>query len=262
MTINASEKQTYQRIAIIRLSALGDIVHTIPAFHLLRTAFPKAHICWFAEPAGSKLLKHVTGIDEVITTHFKVKGVINKYHQVKRVVNQYKNQFDVILDFQGLIKSATLGSLLKSRETIGFARNNLKEPQARLFYTRQAPHFDENQHVIYKNMHLVCQLPGIKPKPCASFPVEYPMNPLPINQHLQDFMKKNKLQENNFLLLNIGGGWETKVLSEQQYIQIIAQNKSKYRIVILWGNQKENKKHCASLKKHTPLCPPSSIFMN
>jgi len=252
MTSFKPNRDKYNRIAIIRLSALGDIVHTIPAFHILRTSFPNAKISWFAEPAGSKLLSSVSGIDEIITTHFKVKGVLNKYRQVRRLVNKYKNCFDAILDFQGLIKSATLASLLKGEDTLGFARNNLREPQARLFYSRQAPHFDENRHVIYKNMHLVSQLDGTPDLPCDQFPVEYPLKPLPANQHLKDFLNKNQLQKNNFLLLNVGGGWETKTLSESQYIDIVESIKSRYRVVILWGNSKEKQKALrVSEKTHT-----------
>ena len=52
----------YKNIAIVRLTSLGDIIYTLPAFYLLRERYPEAKISWIVEPAGFQLLKNFTGI--------------------------------------------------------------------------------------------------------------------------------------------------------------------------------------------------------
>ncbi|HEX7502655.1 MAG TPA: lipopolysaccharide heptosyltransferase I, partial [Acidobacteriota bacterium] len=58
-------------IAIIRLSSLGDIVHTLPAFQALRRRFPAARISWIAEAPGAALLANFPGIDQIVTFDLK-----------------------------------------------------------------------------------------------------------------------------------------------------------------------------------------------
>lgn len=227
----------YKTIAIIRLSSLGDIVHAIPAYNVLRKRFPKAKITWFAEPAGAKLLENISGLDEIATVHLKVSGLGNKLKELRRILGQYKNRFDLVLDFQGLLKSAGLAWLLNGK-TIGFGKNNLKESQARFFYNQKAGIFDETQHVIYKNIHLVHQL-----IPAADIPaqpqVEYPLEPIGISPDLQRFMTEKGLKEKKYVIVNVGGGWETKLLEPVQYTQLVNSINGGCTPVVLWGNDKE-----------------------
>ena len=62
-----------KRIAIIRLSSLGDIVHTLPAFQALRRHDPDAEISWIAEPAGAALLENFPGIDRILVFELKAR---------------------------------------------------------------------------------------------------------------------------------------------------------------------------------------------
>jgi len=226
----------YKKVAIIRLSSLGDIIHAVPAFNLLRKQFPGSKISWFAENSGAKLLKNVAGIDEVITLNLKVKGLFNKIKEVLRIRSLYRKQFDLIIDFQGLLKSSILAWILKGY-SIGFAKENLKEPPARYFYKQQVDHFDENNHVIFKNIHLIRGLVTTSNPPV----VEYSLKHIPVSQKLGRFLAENKLQKNNYIILNIGGGWESKLLTPSQNIEIIKKIKKRCNcpVVILWGNEKE-----------------------
>jgi heptosyltransferase-1 len=226
----------YKNIAIIRLSSLGDIVHAVPAFNLLRKQFPDSRISWFAENSGAKLLKNVAGIDEIITLNLKVKGLFNKIKEILRIRSLYRKQFDLIIDFQGLLKSSILAWMLKGY-SIGFGKENLKEPQARFFYEKLADPFDENNHVIFKNIHLIRGLVN-NSNPLV---VEYPLKHIPVSQKLERFLSENKLEKNKYIILNIGGGWESKLLPPPKNIKIIKKikNKCSYPVVILWGNEKE-----------------------
>jgi len=231
----------YKNIAIIKLSSLGDIIHALPAFHVLRKNFPGAKIAWIAESTGAKLLKNVAGIDEIIEFDLKIPGIANKWNEIRRFVKQHKHRFDLVLDFQGLLKSAAICFLLKGSR-LGFDKSNLREPLARLFYNQTASPFDEKNHVIFKNLHLVIDTLAHLQNPQAANsekePV-YPLKPLTMSMQLEEFLENNNMLENNFILLNIGGGWETKLLEMNQYIDILERIKNRFNVLILWGNEKE-----------------------
>jgi heptosyltransferase I len=239
------KNREYKNIAFIRLSSLGDIVHAIPAFHVLKTQFPGARISWFVQPAGAKLLQLVEGIDEIVVFNLKVKGSLNKLSEVRRILKQYRGKFDLIIDLQGLIKSAMLGWLLKGH-TVGFGKGNLKESQARFFYNETATPFDETQHVIFKNIHIVRGLKpgGAEPEdngretPAVVFPVEK----RPMSTVLTDFLQRQKLEEGKYAIINVGGGWESKLLTINQYTEIIRRIREKCKAVILWGTPAEKER--------------------
>ena len=131
------------RIAIIRLSSLGDIVHALPAFQALRTRFPDAHITWIAEPAGAALLGNFPGIDQVLVLDLKSRpGLAARVLCLIRFIRLWRGQFDLLFDFQGLIKSALLAFLLGGVR-LGFGRGNTRETPAALFYSRRASRFPE-----------------------------------------------------------------------------------------------------------------------
>jgi heptosyltransferase-1 len=246
---------TYADIAILKLSSLGDIIHTLPAFNLLRTRYPDAKISWIVEPAGAKLLENFTGIDEIIIIHLKAPTLANKFKEVRRIIRRYKNRFDLIFDFQGLLKSAVLSYLLKSY-VVGFNKRNLREPAARFLYGKRADIFDENNHVIYKNIHLANSVGDSAGQAAApETTIAYPsLKKIPSEKSLVDFFSENKLAAKKYFILNVGGGWETKKLTDNQYIHIVKRLKEKLRggdrIVILWGNEQE-KETAAEISRQT-----------
>ena len=229
------DEDKYKNIAIIKLSSLGDIVHTLPALNILRKRFPHSRISWIVESTGAGLLENFYGIDDLIIFNIKVRGIKNKIREIKKLTSQYRRKFDLILDFQGLLKSAVLAYLLKGF-SVGFNKKNLREPFARFFYKKRCGYFHEKDHVILKNIHLLHSVSSeISPA------VNYPLKEISISKNLNDFLETNKLSNRNFLVMNVGGGWETKRLSTDQFISLIESIKRKYKIVLLWGNKKEKK---------------------
>ncbi len=159
-----------KNIAIIRLSSLGDIVHTLPAFQLLRRHYAEARITWIVEAPGAALLENFSGIDDIVVFNLKSqRGLFQKIFFLIRFVRRWRRRFDLLIDFQGLVKSALLAFLLGGPR-LGFCSQNAREPLAALFYSRRAGFFPEERHVIFKNIHLlsVLGIPGTIP--------DYPLN--------------------------------------------------------------------------------------
>jgi len=219
-------------IAIVRLSALGDIVHTLPAFQALRRAYPGARISWIAEPAGAALLANFPGIDQIIPFELKSRrGLAAKLLYLLRFRRRWRRHFSLVLDFQGLIKSALLAFLLGGTR-LGFGRRNAREPLAAIFYSRRAPVFSEQRHVIHKNLHLLSLL-GI-----ATPAVEYPQREWAPSRQLAAILEREGLA-GGWSILNVGGGWPSKLLSAAQWLQIAMGLKDDHALVMLWGNEQE-----------------------
>lgn len=151
------------RILIIRLSAIGDVVHTLPAVHLLKRHLPGCHITWAVEAAAADLVAGYAGIDEVLVSQRRQWQRLVRAGSVAAALAQAgsflrrlrRAEYDLVLDFQGLFKSAVLAGLARGRRKIGFS--NARE-MAPLFYTERAgaPPFDD--HAIRRHMSLLRHL--------------------------------------------------------------------------------------------------------
>ncbi len=227
------------KIAIIRLSALGDIIHTIPAVYLIKKEYPQAEITWFVNKGNEKLLDCFVPFVKIETIALKKKTIKEILKEISRLRKLFKNHFNIIIDFQGLIKSAFISFIL-GKVRIGFHKRNLRESLSSLFYNNSPKEFNEEKHIIHKNIHLTnFYLRKFLNLNTNSNLIEYPELKDFKSEKLIDFMDKNNLKKDNFILINIGGGWETKTLSIKQYENLINSLKNKYKIIILWGNEKE-----------------------
>ena len=225
-----------ENLLIIRLSSLGDIIHTLPAFSALRKKFPEEKISWVVERKGKEILDFVPGIDEVIIVNaenWKLKKIWQEIFQLKRNI---KNRKQVALDFQGLLKSGFISYLSRSQRRIGFHRKNLKEPLASLFYTDRLEEMPEDIHVISKNLRLLKKV-GIQEKN-YEFPIQLPTDlseSVKIRLNEIGYEKDKKL-----ILLNVGAGWETKRWFPERWIELWPRIKQKNLFpLLLWGNEEE-----------------------
>jgi len=134
--MNGAVNKRIERIFVIRLSAIGDIVRTLPAVHALREGFPKAHISWVVEEKGRDILWHQPEVDEIIVFHRNRwgKGVLNPLTFLRTIREIYRfgkelraKHYDVCLDFHGLLKSGLISYVSGARERVGFARGYCKD---------------------------------------------------------------------------------------------------------------------------------------
>src|ERR671918_2257094 len=102
---------SYERILIVKLSAIGDIIHTLPAVAALRQAYPEAWLAWIVERAGASLLRGNPDLDEliVVDTHaWRANWWMGLQHIWYVTRHLRRASFDLCIDFQGLLKSALL----------------------------------------------------------------------------------------------------------------------------------------------------------
>ena len=143
------------RLLVIRLSALGDVVHTIPAVVALRERFD---VAWAVEAPYRELVETVAGV-RAIPVALK-RWSLRNIREARRAVSG----FDVAIDFQGLVKSALLARASGAKHRIGFAAEFVRERPA-AWLMNHCRHIDPNRHVVEWNM----QLAGVEKVPDVDF---------------------------------------------------------------------------------------------
>lgn len=234
---------------IIRLSSLGDIIHTLPAFAALRKTFPEARITWAVESKGKEILDLVPGIDRVV--------VIEKKTWFRDAARTRQGN-QIAFDFQGLLKSAFLSFLSRSPRRIGFHKTNLKEPPASLFYTETADKLpEEGVHVIAKNLGLLTRV-GISITG-YDFPLQIPQAlSIRVRARLTEL---GYTPDRKLIICNVGAAWETKRWFAEKWAGLMELLKpSAAFLLLLWGNEAE-KRLAQDVGDRTgiPLAPNFSI---
>jgi heptosyltransferase-1 len=206
------------RILIVKLGAIGDVVHTLPALSLIRRHQPSGYVAWVAERGGpSTLLAENPCLDRLI--EIDSRGWRSHWSATKTraeigsaIESLRSERFDVALDFQGLLKSAAIGLLSGATRRIGFAYGALREPASGLLLTERV-RVDDQQHVIQKNLRLVEHL-GIPNDGRVEFPLAI--------SHEDELFSENEISRlgGRIAMVNPGGGWPTKLWRTSDYALI------------------------------------------
>jgi ADP-heptose:LPS heptosyltransferase len=144
-------------------------------------------------------------------------------------------RYDVVFDFQGLMKSGVLSRLARSPKRIGFARGHLRESGSRLFTHQQLSPPEEVSHVIDRNLYLLRAV-GIETSERA-FPIAVPEE---IRSRAKEGLTSCGVSE--YVALNPGGGWPTKRWSPERYGKLAEEIQREWRLpsLVLWGPGEES----------------------
>ena len=241
----------FERLLVVRLSAMGDVIHTLPAAAALRQAFPHATLGWLIEERWAELLctlRHpragrrspqrplVDCVHSVNTAEWRrAPFSFNTWQQMAAGLSQLRGiQYDAAIDFQGAVRSALLGRWSGAPIVYGSAQP--RENAASMFYTRDVLLKTQGTHVVEQALALVgavvssttasASVPtaiissaivpsAIVPTPTAEGRVEFPV----------DGDAENKIagftaEGNEFAILNPGAGWGAKRWPVERYGEV------------------------------------------
>lgn len=119
-----------ENILVVRLGAMGDIIHALPAVASLRQSLPKHRLTWVVARKWAQMLEGNPQIDEIVS--FDRRGDLYKEWQTLRKIRP-----SLAIDFQGLIQSALVARASRPGKLIGLHRSQAREPLAALLYTQQ-----------------------------------------------------------------------------------------------------------------------------
>jgi lipopolysaccharide heptosyltransferase I len=218
-------------VLIVRLGALGDIIHAIPAAAALRAAFPDGRIDWLVEGKHRDIVDLVTVIDRVVPLERRsLHGWIDAAAVLRRV------RYDAAIDLQGLLKSAVLARMSGAARVIGFSIWHLREKTARPFYssTDGAPAgAADGEHVIRKNLRLL-ETVGVRDET-----VRFPLARMA--SAALERLRAEIGPTTPFALLNAGAAWPNKRWPPQRFGEVAAFLKEVRGLhpVVLWGPDEE-----------------------
>lgn len=223
----------FMKIAIVKLSALGDIVHAMVALQFIRQAYPDCEIDWIVEQRFSGVLVDNPDINRLLTVNLKSlkENKLNFFKELKKVRHYAENNYDLVIDAQGLIKSALTARLL-SRNIAGFDKQSIREKPAAYFYKKgvavpyDANTIDRNVAVIgqpldiyISEQQILAKQPFLFYKPCS----------LPLDSYFSND-KPN-------ILFVIGSTWPSRNYPKDKYLSVI--NRLDANSLIIWGNAQE-----------------------
>lgn len=218
-------KKQNLRIAIVRLSALGDIINTAVVLQIIHHHYPDAKIDWFVEEAFASILENHPLIHEVIPVPLKRLKKTKSFSLLKEMIHTLKSRerYDHIIDAQGLLKSAIVASLLPGK-VHGFDSRSAREGIASWFYatTSSIPY---EISVIRRNVMVITEALNI------------PYTDALIEKKSPVFFSESALHENKKIALVIGASWQSKCYPKEQFATLC--DLLPYPCHLIWGSASE-----------------------
>lgn len=205
------------RVLVVRLGAMGDILHTLPAVASLKQSFPQSHISWVVEPKWTALLQGNPFVDEIISVD---RRSLRSILALRRKLRRQPCEFAV--DFQGLIKSAVAAAFARPERIYGFDRSAVREKPACLFYSRMIKPL--SAHIVDRNLELAAGAGACNIVRSFWIPAGHPEGNLP---------------EGDFVLANPAAGWPGKQWPLEHYAKLGAMLEAECGLpLVLNGAQK------------------------
>ncbi len=216
---------------IVRLGALGDIIHAVPAAAALRAAFPASRIDWLVDAKHRPMIDLVTVVDHaVVLERSSIPGWMDVAGRMRQV------RYDVAIDLQGLLKSALLARASGAARALGFSIWHLREKTARPFYSetgRDDIHGGEPEHVIHKNLRLLHALGVTETR------IRFPL--AQVESRALANVRATLGGDRPFALINPGAAWPNKRWPPERYGELAAFLRDVRGLpsFVLWGPGEE-----------------------
>jgi 3-deoxy-D-manno-octulosonic-acid transferase/heptosyltransferase-1 len=244
-------------ILIVKLSAIGDVLHTLPSLAAIRKLYPQAHITWVIEEASSDLIKGHPDLDRVIISRRKhwikelKKGKISVFREVAQFIRELRGRrYDLVIDFHGLLKSAVIVFLSSGKRKLGY--DSMQEMSG-LFLTEKA-YEDMDKHAVDRYLDLVRYLEHKDSVPVnmggegvsdAKVCEEEPSFLLPVSEEdekkVMRLLESKGMGESGFVAVSPVALWETKLWEEKSFALLCDLIYLKYALpVVFTGTGKES----------------------
>ena len=249
------------RILIVRLSALGDIVHALPVLAAIKEAKPDARVDWLVEENYTAILALAPGLNRRVIVRAKSASETPEaiafaggggYLRAARFLRA--QQYDVALDLQGLLKSAVWARVSGARRVVGFDRAHLREELAASFYSESVVP-DGSGHVMRKNLSILSALKIAPPVP------DLRLQPIATPEMVKAIQAAGG--SNGYIVINPGAAWPNKCWPPDRFgaVANALRDRTGLHSLVTWGPKEralaEAVSH-ASGGSATPA-PPTSV---
>ena len=221
--------ERFKNILIAKPSSLGDIVLALPALRALRMSFPEAKISWLIRPEFADLIANHPYLHEIVTFDRKHLGKAwfhpGAFGELISLVRKLRrSRFDIVFDFQGLFRTASLAWLSGCKKRYGMA--NARE-FATIFYTHKIPQNIENIHMVAYYLKII-QAAG-----ASECGVEFvlPQNPV-AEDSVGELLARHEIRDDYAVLIS-GSAHRDKCWPPGRFAQLAEKISSRYGLSIV-----------------------------
>jgi lipopolysaccharide heptosyltransferase I len=253
------------RIALVKLSSLGDVVHALPVAATLRAARPAARLTWIVERREAAVLRDHPALDEVIVADTRgwrrarrpgtVRAALADAAALRRRLAAAR--FDVALDLQGLIKSGAIAAATRAPLRIGFAAGWGRERLSMLFTNRRVVPPPRARHVIEQYLALLAPL-GIAER---RLEFRLPVTPL-AEARAEEWLAAEGLKPHRRLVvLNPGAGRADKRWPVEHFARLarLLTQDADAHVLVTWGPGEEGTARAIGAAGAVTLAPPTDL---
>lgn len=226
-------------ILIVKLSAIGDVIHTLPALAALRRLYPTAHITWVVEEAASDLVSGHPYLDRVLIfrrkrwmADFKKGNFKAAWRDIKTFISDLQSRpYDLVIDFHGLFKSSIVVFFSKGRRKLGY---DSWQELSGLFLNEKIPE-DMNKHAVDRYLDFPRYL-GAK--------VDEAEFVLPLtaatDSRVESLMQHLRLEKKKFIAVSPVALWDTKLWNNSKFARLADDIQQRLKIpVVFTGHSKQ-----------------------
>lgn len=225
-------ERNLMKIAIVKLSAMGDIIHAMVALQYIKQTYPSIQIDWIVEKVFLKVLEGNPHIDTILPVNLKAikKDKQAFLPQLELVIEYARNNYDLVIDAQGLIKSAITAKFLGENRA-GFSKDSIREGLASYMYTHKvdipydANTIDRNVKVISAPLDMEITQEMIHNKEPFLFYNEA--------EEVEAYLS----QERKNIIFVIGSTWESRNYPKEKFAQVA--DELQQNVLVVWGNKEE-----------------------
>lgn len=232
------------KVLIIKMSALGDIIHALPVLDYLHHVSPGITVDWVVEAPFREVLDGNPLINQLHLVRTKLwrKNPLSSetWADIAAVKKQLRErEYDIVFDIQGNLKSGLICWLSGSKNIFGFSKNELQETVNQLFTTRQVPIHPQDLHITDQYLRLV------------STPFDKNFEELDLASDIFTLPEDDRaaqarlapLSNGPKILFHQGTTWETKYWTDERWIQLGKALLNRFNdasILLSWGNDTEH----------------------
>jgi len=231
------------RVLVVKMSALGDIIHALPVLDYLHQVSPGIEVDWVVEEPFRDVLQGNPLINRLHTVRTRVwrkkpfaKATRREIAEVKQALRE--RDYDLVFDIQGNLKSGLVDWLTGAEQRIGFTREVLQESFNLLFTTRQVPIRPQDRHITDQYLRLVSVSFG---RDFKQFSLGSDIHTLPEDDEAAGTLLAT-LSDGLVFLFHYGTTWQTKFWFEEGWVDLgkrLLENYPESTILLSWGNEAE-----------------------
>ncbi len=237
-------------ILIVKLSAIGDVIHTLPSLAALRKLYPDANITWAIEDASSDLIADHPYVDRVVVSYRKrwiwdmKKGLITKpMGEIKDFINDLRKQpYDLVIDFHGLIKSAVVVLISSGKRKLGY--DSMQELSG-LFLNERIPE-DMSKHAVDRYLDFPRYLGAAVKEPEFLIPIDKQNI-----DRVEELLQRNDIDKNGrFVAVSPLALWDTKLWADERFASLCDRIAEELNVrIVFTGTERKKLEHIQSLMK-------------